>query len=41
MPGSTSVSKNIRELKKSSKKRPHKQVVAIAIAEAKKKKTGR
>ncbi len=42
MPGSTDVSENIKKLKgQSSKRRPHKQVVASAISqaqEAKKKK---
>ena len=36
MPGTRDVGKNIKELKASKTKRPHKQVVAIALSQARK-----
>lgn len=36
MPGTRDVGKNIRELKASGKKRPRKQVIAIALSQARK-----
>jgi hypothetical protein len=36
MPGTRNVGANIRELKKSGSKRPHRQQVAIALSQARK-----
>ena len=36
MPGTRNVSKNIKELKASKTKRPQKQIVAIALSQARK-----